>query len=206
MFIIGVTGSIGSGKSTISRLLADISGAPVIDADKIARELVEPGREALVSIVETFGNNMICEDGTLNRKKLGALIFTNTIARERLNKIMFPLIREKALHYFNFHTIQKRKFAIYDAPLLFDSGTNDLVDYTVVVYASREVQIERIKERNKLTEEEATARVDAQQSGDELLAKPMDYLIRNEKSFIELNGVISGLWKTIQQNNHWSAK
>jgi len=199
MFIIGITGSIGSGKSTVSRLLSDMASIPVVDADSIARELVEPGREALVSIVEVFGNEMICEDGTLNRKKLGDLIFNDTEARAILNKIMFPLIRKRVLEYFNIHSRAGNKYLIYDAPLLFESKTDDLVDYIVLVYIPRDVQIQRICDRNSLTWEQATARIDAQPSSDELLSKPKDYLVRNTSDFIGLNSIIASLWNNIQE-------
>lgn len=198
MFVIGVTGSIGSGKSTVARMLGDLIDAPVVDADAIARELVVPGKEALTSIAKEFGQNMIQEDGTLDRKKLGDLIFTNTHARKQLNKIMFPLIRKRATEYFNAHAIVGRKFLVYDAPLLFESRSFDLIDYIVLVHVPREVQIERIMDRNGITSKEATDRVDAQPSGDELKGMPIDYLIQNTSDYIGLNAMIEKCWKHIQ--------
>lgn len=198
MFIIGVTGSIGSGKSTVARMLGDLIDAPVIDADSIARELVMSGREALISIVETFGNKMICEDGTLNRKKLGDLIFKNIRARKALNKIMFPLVRKRSIDYFNGYAIVGREYLIYDATLLFESHSNDLVDYTALVYVPHDIQAQRLMDRNNLTSKEAEARVDAQTSNEELLAMKMDYCIRNTSDFVGLNSMVNLLWKDIR--------
>jgi len=201
MFIIGITGSIGSGKSTAARILADIANIPVVDADSIARELVEPGKQALASIVETFGDEMILKDGTLNRKKLGDLIFTDIVARRKLNSIMFPLIHKRAVEHFNTYTQAGNQYVVYDAPLLFESGADDLVDCIVLVYIPHGDQIKRICNRNNLTWEEATARVDAQPSGDEFLGKE-DYLIRNTGNFTLLNMMVDGLWKNIQEKKN----
>lgn len=198
MFVIGITGSIGSGKSTVSRVLADMADIQVVDADSVARELVAPGREALVSIVENFGSNMILRDGTLNRPNLGDLVFNNDDARAKLNEIMFPLMRKRICEYFNMYVKGGSKYLIYDAPLLFESGTDDLVDYTVLVYVPREVQLQRIKTRNNLTDEQALARINAQPSGDELLKKPIDYLIRNTSDFNGMSGMVTMLWNAIQ--------
>jgi len=199
MFIIGVTGSIGSGKSTVARILGDIIDTPVVDADAISRELVEPGREALVSIVETFGNNMILRNGGLNRKALGDLIFNNTHARKQLNKIMFPLVRKRAIEYFNTYCMTGRKHLIFDAPLLFESKMFDLVDYIALVYVPHDIQVQRIMDRNGLSSKEATARVNAQPSGDTLRGMPIDYLIQNTTDYIGLNAMIEKMWKNIQE-------
>ena len=198
MFIIGVTGGIGSGKSTVSRMLSDIADIPVVDADSIARELVEPGKEALTYIAAEFGAEVILNNGALNRKKLGSIVFSDFDARIKLNKIMFPLIRKRVLEYFNAYTTTGRKHIIYDAPLLFESGTDDLVDYTVLVYVPRSTQIKRIMYRNNITKQDAIIRVDAHTNGDELLKHPIDYCIRNTSKFVGLNAMIIDLWKNIQ--------
>lgn len=199
MFVIGITGSIGSGKSTVAHMLGDIMDTPVIDADSIARELVEPGREALVSIVETFGSNMIDKSGNLRRSALGDLIFSNTHARKQLNKIMFPLIRKRVCEYFNAYCITGRKYLIFDAPLLFESRMFDLTDYIALVYVPRDVQIKRIMDRNGISSNRAEERVDAQPSGETLKGMPVDYVIQNTTDYIGLNAMIEKLWKSIQE-------
>lgn len=198
MVVIGITGSIGSGKSTVARMLGDLINTPIVDADAIARELVKPGKEALISIVETFGDNMMSKDGTLQRKKLGDLIFTNTHARKQLNKIMFPLIREYAVEQFNIHCKAGRKYLIFDAPLLFESKMFDIVEYICLVDVPREVQIQRIMDRNNISSGEATDRVKTQRSAENLRGMPIDYVIRNTADYAGLNMMVENLWKNIQ--------
>lgn len=198
MYVIGITGSIGSGKSTVARMLGDMMDTPVIDADAIARELVEPGREALVSIVETFGNKMVLRSGKLNRKRLADLIFSNSHARKQLNKIMFPLVRKRTLEYFNAHIMVGRQYLIFDAPLLFESKMFDLVDYIALVHVPHEVQVQRIMDRNGLSSREAEERISAQPSGEKLKGMPIDYLIQNTTDYVGLNAMVDKLWKHIR--------
>lgn len=198
MIIIGITGSTGSGKSTVAHMLADVMDLPVVDGDSIAREVVEPGKEALATIVDTFGKNMIAKDGTLNRKRLADLIFTNSHARKQLNKIMFPAIRKRAVEHFNAYCLVGRKFVIFDAPLLFESGMFNLVDYICLVHVPRETQIQRIMDRNGLSSKDAIARVDAQLSGDKLKGMPIDYLIQNTSDYVGLTAMVDNLQRDIQ--------
>lgn len=198
MYIIGITGSIGSGKSTISRMLAEMAGIMLVDADSIAREIVQPGKEALKSIVEVFGKDMLLKDGNLNRPKLGELVFNNPAARKKLNYITFPIIRARLVDSLGAYLLGGEEYVIYDAPLLFESGTDDLVHYTVVVYTSRDIQIERIKNRNNLTEEQAIARIESQTPTEELLKCQTNYLIYNAEALDTLQDTVKILWRDIQ--------
>ena len=159
--IIGLTGSIGTGKSTIAKKLIE-RNIPVIDADLIAREVVEPGKEAYEKIVETFGEEILQEDQTLDRKKLGAIVFEDETKRKALNEIVHPSIRKEMLAQRDAYMKQKAPCVVLDIPLLYESKLTHFVEKVIVVYTDREVQLERILKRNHITKEEALQRINAQ--------------------------------------------
>ena len=165
--IVGLSGGIATGKSTICHHLVDF-GLFVIDADIVARQVVEPHTKGLAEIVEAFGNEYLLPDGQLNRALLGQAIFTNDAMRQRLNDIVHPLVRERmwgqALEYVKGNP---QNIVILDVPLLFEGKTDALADLTVLVYASKEVQVQRLMERNQLTRDEAMNRIHAQMSIEE---------------------------------------
>ncbi len=198
MFIIGITGSICSGKSTVARMLGDMADIRVIETDSILRELTRPDSEALVYIGANFGESVINDDCSLNRKRLGQMVLADSGARVRLNKILFPLIRKAVIEKFNAYSKAGNKYVIFDAPLLYESGMDELVDYTVLVHASRDIQIQRLQIKNNLTIEEARAKINAHPYSNELFLKQKDYFIRNTSDFNSLNGMVTILWKRIQ--------
>jgi len=159
--IIGLTGSIASGKSTVSNMLKEY-GFPIVDADLVARQVVEPGSETLEKIAEAFGREILTENGELDRKKLGAIIFNNEEKRQLLNSIIHPAIRKEMLRQRDEHLANGEKTVIMDIPLLFESKLQHFVDKILVVTVSEEVQLQRLMERNQLTEEEAKARIQSQ--------------------------------------------
>lgn len=159
--VVGLTGSIASGKSTISSMFATFS-VPVIDADKIAREVVIPGEKAYRKIVDVFGENVLFDDKTLNRKKLGSIIFADETKRNELNEIVHPAVREKMLSKRDSYIESGEKCVILDIPLLFESKLTHFVDKTLVVAVDEEVQLNRLMERDESTEQEAKQRIDAQ--------------------------------------------
>jgi len=159
--IIGLTGSIGTGKSTIAKKLIE-RNIPVIDADLIAREVVEPGKEAYEKIVETFGEEILQEDQTLDRKKLGAIVFEDETKRKALNEIVHPAIRKEMLAQRDAYIKQKEPCVVLDIPLLYESKLTHFVEKVIVVYTDREVQLERILKRDHITKEEALQRINAQ--------------------------------------------
>jgi dephospho-CoA kinase len=163
--IIGLTGGIASGKSTVSKLLIE-KGFSVVDADAAARKAVEPGEPALEKIVEVFGQVIQNPDGTLNRAALGDIIFNDEERRKELNSIVHPAVRAQMLAEKDQAFEQGKKTVIMDIPLLYESNLTWMVDKTVVVYVDRETQLTRLMNRNGLTEEEATARIDSQMSLD----------------------------------------
>lgn len=200
-FKIAITGGIGSGKSTIARMLASIASVPVIDADQIARDVVLPGGKVLKEIVEEFGNHILQENKALDRAALGRLIFTNKEHRKKLNNIMFPAVVEEVAKQFVRYEAEGKEYVIYDAPLLYDSGTDAIVDYIVLVVAPLDVRIKRLQERNHFTREEIDTRMSAQMSMEELMTKRRDFIISNKLSFNKLKTIIGAAWKDIQKKN-----
>lgn len=159
--IIGLTGSIASGKSTVSKMLEEL-GYPIIDADKVARLVVEPGQETLVEIAALFGQDVIKEDGTMDRAKVGEMIFNDPASRKSLNDVIHPAIRKEMLRQRNELFEQGHPSIIMDIPLLFESRLQHFADKILVVSITEENQLKRLMERNGLTEKEARARIASQ--------------------------------------------
>ncbi|SHG84394.1 dephospho-CoA kinase [Ornithinibacillus halophilus] len=159
--VIGLTGSIASGKSTVS-LMFDEFNIPVIDADKISREVVEPGEEAYEKIVATFGESIVREDGKLDRKELGAIVFENEEKRKQLNEIVHPAVRKSMLEKRDALIEQGEKCVVLDIPLLFESKLTHFVNKTIVVYVDEDVQLKRLMERDGYNEKEAMQRIQSQ--------------------------------------------
>lgn len=159
--IIGLTGGIASGKSTVSNMIKELK-IPVIDADVIAREVVEVGEEALQKIVDSFGSEILNETGSLDRKKLGAIVFNNKEKRLILNKIVHPIIRERIHEKIEIQKQTGSNTIVLDMPLLFENKLTYLVDKIIVIFVDPKIQIERLKIRDKFSDEEALARIASQ--------------------------------------------
>lgn len=174
---IGLTGSIATGKSTISKMFSDLN-IPVVDADKIAREVVEVDKPTYNKIVESFGDHILQENKELDRKKLGAVIFNNVDAREKLNSIIHPAIRKEMLKQKEKHIVNREKCVVLDIPLLFESNLFHFVDKVLLVYTDEKTQLRRLMQRDQSTEEEALQRINSQISIEEK-AKRADAIINN---------------------------
>jgi dephospho-CoA kinase len=159
--IIGLTGSIASGKSTVSVMLEEL-GYPIVDGDKVARLVVEPGSETLRKIEALFGKEVILPDGTMDRGKVGELIFNDPASRKKLNDVIHPAIRMEMLRQRSEFLEQGHKTVIMDIPLLFESRLQHMVDKVLVVSVTEENQLKRLMERNGLTEKQARARIASQ--------------------------------------------
>ncbi|MEK3980956.1 dephospho-CoA kinase [Psychrobacillus sp. FSL K6-2836] len=159
--IIGLTGSIASGKSTVANMLMEMD-FPIIDADVVARIVVEKGTATLEMIKETFGTEVIHEDGSLNREGLGEIIFSNPSKRKQLNDIMHPAIRAEMLAQKEHLMQQEHPVIIMDIPLLFESRLQSFVDKILVVTVTEQKQLERLMSRNGFTQEEAKLRIQSQ--------------------------------------------
>ena len=159
--IIGLTGSIASGKSTVARMLEGYR-LPIVDADLVARQVVEPGTETLVKIAQAFGEEVIKEDGTMDREKVGLIIFHDPAKRKMLNDIIHPAIRVEMLRQRDEYLKQGAPHVVMDIPLLFESKLQHFVDKILVVSVKEDIQLERLMKRNNLSEEEARARIASQ--------------------------------------------
>ena len=176
--LVGLTGSIATGKSTVSRMFAHL-GARVIDADLLAREVVMPGQPAHLRIVEEFGNQVVHEDGALDRKALGAIVFADPAKRKRLEEITHPAIGARQQRILS--TLDEEAYegiVIWDAALLFEGGGDARMDRVVVVSADPETELARLMARDGLPEPDARARI-ASQMPIALKAKRAHYVVDN---------------------------
>ncbi len=176
-YVLGLTGGIASGKSTVSQVFKELN-VPVIDADRVAREVVEPGTEGLAKVVDIFGESILEESGNLNRKELGRIIFNSPNKREQLNRILHPLIREKILNYKAKLTDKAAECIVLDLPLLFETDYVKECDGTMVVYVPKPIQQQRLMSRDDITKDEADKKINAQLSLDEKV-KLADFVIDN---------------------------
>ncbi|WGV00005.1 dephospho-CoA kinase [Bacillus altitudinis] len=177
--VIGLTGGIASGKSTVSQMIKE-KGIRVVDADIIAKEAVSKGSAALHQIVQTFGEEVLLPNGELNRQQLGAIIFSDEEKRKQLNAIVHPEVRKEMLEQRDEGVSNNETFVVLDIPLLFESKLEGLVDRIIVVYTTPELQLSRLMNRNDLSEEEALNRIHSQQPLEEKCQKA-DRVIENTK-------------------------
>jgi len=190
--IIGLTGSIGTGKSTISKMFDQLD-FPVVDADQIAREVVEPERKAYHKIVATFGEKILQENRTIDRKVLGEIIFGDEVKRKQLNEIIHPAIRKEMLAQKEQYIKNGAHCVVLDIPLLFESKLTHFVDKIIVVYVDPDTQLQRIIERDKRSKEVALQRINSQIPVSKKV-KLADATINNngtkEDSFIQLKKIL----------------
>lgn len=187
---IGLTGGIGSGKSTVARMLAE-RGAVVVDADQIARELVEPGGAALAELVTEFGPRILQADGSLSRAELASMAFSDPRATERLNAIMHPLIGAEAQRRINDEP--EAAVVVYDMPLLVETGQADLVDLVVVVDVPEALQLDRAVRLRGLDEADVQRRMSVQASRADRLARA-DVVIDNAGTLPQTHEQVDQLW------------
>ena len=190
---VGLTGGIGSGKSTVSALLRD-HGAVVVDYDRIAREVVEPGSPALAAIVQRFGADVLDDDGSLDRPALGAIVFADEASRRDLENITHPAVRARAVELEAL--AGPDDVVVHDIPLLAESGGRGPYDVVVVVDVPVEVQVDRLVRDRGMTPDEAQARIGAQASRDDRAAVA-DVVVDNSGSLEELTAAVRDLWREL---------
>ncbi|EMA6342694.1 dephospho-CoA kinase [Bacillus cytotoxicus] len=191
--VIGLTGGIASGKSTVSQMLRECN-IPVIDADIVAREVVEQGKPAYNKIVEVFGKEILQEDGELNRQKLGSIVFHNEEKRMQLNGIVHPAVRKEMNEQKDRYINEGVQAVVLDIPLLFEGKLTNLVDHVLVVAVSPRVQLERLMKRNGFSEEEAKARIHSQMPLAEKITLG-DKVIYNDGTIAETKGQLERILK-----------
>lgn len=190
MKIVGLTGGISSGKSTVSSYLKQLK-IPVIDADEVARKVVEPNSQGAREIRKTFGSDVFEEDGSLNRQKLGSLIFSNAENRQKLDDLLQPLIKIMILDEIEEYRQKGENMIVLDLPLLFEKQYEELCEEIIVVYIPKELQLERLMKRNQYTKQEALSRIDSQLSIEEK-RKRATVLLDNQ-------GTIQQLYHQVEQ-------
>ena len=194
MFLIGLTGGIGSGKTTVASRLKTL-GARIVDADKIAREIVEPGEPALAELAEAF-DGVLNADGTLNRAELARQAFATPEATEKLNSITHPRIRERTLERFAQARTEAVPVLVYDMPLLIENGEYKKMDHVLVVDAEDEIRIDRLVNSRGLDEDDAHRRIAAQSSREERLAAA-DSVVDNSGTRDQLLQQVDTFWEQV---------
>ena len=195
MKLIGLTGGIASGKSTVATILKQL-GAAVINADELSREVVQPGKGAWKEIVETFGANVLQSDKTLDRKKLRTVVFDNPEARKQLEAIIHPKVRALAEEKIRELAAAGRSIIVYEVPLLFEGQLHHWLRPVILVACDINTQRQRLRDRDQLTNTEAQQHIDAQMSLEEkrLLA---DYVIENNGNIEELERQVKSVLESI---------
>ena len=178
--VLGLTGGIATGKSTVAGLFARAK-IPIVDADLIARQVIEPGQRAYNEVVQVFGRDILMDDQSINRGKLGALIFNNQQKRDQLNQIVHPVIIDQLIAERDRLIKSGHPLIVLDIPLLYEIDLVELVDQVVVVYTTAENQLARLMARDQLTEAEAKQRINSQLSIEEKKQRA-NYLIDNNSS------------------------
>ena len=194
MFLVGLTGGIASGKSTVGDLLEN-AGARVIDADQVAREVVAPGTKGLALVKAEFGKSVLDAEGSLSRGALAGVVFGDENKRKRLEAILHPLIRERSMKLFQ---EARSEIVVYQVPLLVEASVDYPFDLVVTVEAGARQQIERLVETRGLSEQQASSRVQAQASEQQRVARA-DVRIDSSNSLEQLEKDVAALWLQIQQ-------
>ena len=196
MKVIGLTGGIGSGKSTVSRFLAEL-GAVAIDADRVGHEVLKSDAGAQQEVVATFGKHILTPDGEIDRQRLGELVFGDTEALMRLNQIMHPRIYDRVQAQLDEYRRQKAKVMVIEAPLLIEAGWAKQVDQVWVTVASHYTVLQRL-ERNGLARPKALARIHSQLPSSERI-KHAHMVIDTDCSLDELKAKVERLWRRVQK-------
>ncbi|RUP96314.1 dephospho-CoA kinase [Corynebacterium pseudodiphtheriticum] len=197
MKIIGLTGGIGSGKSTVARSLQE-HGFPIVDADLIAREIVEPGQPALAELAKEFGEDILNADGSLDRGLLASRAFTTKDTTQRLNDITHPRINQRTQELFDEARENGAEAVIYDMPLLIDKGLHKDMDATIVVHAAEHVRLERLTTKRGLDVDDVRRRINAQ-IDDETRKQHADILLENNGTEEDLTQQIAQTVDKIKQ-------
>jgi dephospho-CoA kinase len=196
MKVIGLTGGIGSGKSTVSQFLSEL-GATVLDADKVGHQCYQPGNEAWKDVVDAFGEEIVAPDESIDRKKLGAIVFGDPEALIRLNQIMHPRMYDMMADQIEEYRLGGVEVVVLDAAVLFEGGWTPLVDEIWITVASEPTVVQRVKQRTGLPEEQIRSRIRSQMSNEERKGKA-DLVISNDGGLDELREKVEELWEGLK--------
>jgi dephospho-CoA kinase len=196
MKLVGLTGGIASGKSTAAKILESL-GAAVVNADTLAREVVEPGREAWQEIIAAFGSEILQSDRTLDRQKLRTLIFNNPDARRKLESIIHPRVRALAERRIAEHGAAGYAVVVYEVPLLFEGRLHEWLRPVILIACDIEIQIERLQQRDGLDRVQAQKHIEAQMNLEEK-RRLADYVIENNGNLEDLKRQVKAVLETIK--------
>ncbi len=196
MVILGLTGGIATGKSTVAKMFID-EGIPVIDTDKIARDLLQKGTDTYHKIVECFSEDILFVNNDINRKKLGQIIFRNSKKRLQLNDLIHPKVREIVEYELERNRKLEKKIVVVDVPLLFETDYHKLVDKSIVVFCNSKEQISRLMSRDNIEKEYAMMKINAQMDLAEKV-KIADYVIDNSLSILNTKKDFTKILKDIE--------
>lgn len=197
MVLVGLTGGIGAGKSTVAALLAS-RGAVVLDADRIVRELQEPGTDVYRQIVARFGETVVLPDGSIDRAKLGEVVFGDDDARAALNAIVHPVVMESIAEQIQSYSSEPDTVVVLDVPLLVEVGGGEGLDLVVVVDAPEDVRVQRLVAERGMDPEQIRVRMAAQATPEQRRALA-DVVITNDGDMTALARQVDELWKTIEE-------
>lgn len=187
---VALTGGIATGKTYVANRLRE-AGIPIVDADVLSREVVAPGTPGLAAVRKRFGPDAVRRDGTMDRVRVGQIVFKDKRARLDLEAIIHPAVQKAIMQFFN-ELPKRTPFAVADVPLLFETGREKEFDATVVVACPREMQLQRLMERNKLSKEDAERRLNAQLPIDQKVKKAT-HVIKTGGTFEETNAQVDAL-------------
>jgi dephospho-CoA kinase len=194
--LVGLTGGIASGKSTVAKILERL-GAAVINADALSREVVEPGKDAWKEIIDAFGAGVLQPDQTLDRQKLRTVIFNDSDGRKKLEAIIHPRVRALAEEKIREHAVAGYSIIVYEVPLLFEGNLHEWLRPVILVACDVDTQRARLQERDRLTQTEAQKHIDAQMSLEEK-RRLADYVIENDSSLADLEQQVRAVVEKIQ--------
>lgn len=197
MHVVGLTGGIASGKSTVAQFFRD-RGVPVIDADILGHRTYEPGTDTFQAVVAAFGDDLVAEDGTIDRRVLGGKVFGKPEELKRLTDIVWPGIRKLASEELSALEMAGNTVAVLEAAVLLEAGWEDLVDEVWVVVVQPDNAVKRLASRNNMDEESARARIASQLSNEERTAKA-DIIIHNDGDMAELEATDRQEWEALQE-------
>ena len=204
MVVIGLTGGVGTGKSTVAKMFKEL-GATVLDADVIAHQVIEPKRLAWRQIVKAFGEDILNDDQTINRKRLAVMAFQNEQHRRRLERIIHPqVLRHIKQQLHRLSRLRRLRAVVLDVPLLVEVGAQDVVDALVVVTAPPELQRERLKKKFGWSEEETNARMAAQWDASAKVALA-DYVVDNSDGVDATRTQVKRIWNQLGTTNRSSS-